>query len=184
MRVISGKYGGRRLKGPKGMDLRPTGDRLKETLFNILKPRISGAVVLDIFSGTGAIGIEALSRGAGSVVFIDRDPSANKLIKLNLETCGVEEKFSIIREDAFTALRSLARQGFGADIIFFDPPYDWNPYPDLLKLAFKPALISADACVVIEHRRNAVLPESGEGYLRYRVVRQGDACLSLYRWQE
>jgi 16S rRNA (guanine966-N2)-methyltransferase len=181
MRVISGKYRGRQLKGPKGMELRPTGDRLKETLFNILKTRISGAAMLDVFSGTGAIGIEALSRGAGRVVFIDRDSSAHKLIQRNLEICGIEDNFSIISEDAFTALRSLARRQFKADIIFFDPPYDWDPYPDLLKLAFKPGMVSSDPCVVIEHSRRAVLPESGEGYRRYRVVRHGDNCLSLYQ---
>ena len=181
MRVISGRYRGRRLKGPKGMDLRPTGDRLKETLFNILKPRISGAVVLDIFSGTGAIGIEALSRGADRVVFVERDPAAIDLIRQNLQTCGIENDFLIIREDVFTTLRSLARQDFKSDIIFFDPPYDWKHYTDLLKLAFKPELMSPDACVVIEHTRKATLPESGDRYSRYRIVRQGDNCLSFYR---
>ena len=181
MRVISGKYRGRRLKGPKGTELRPTGDRLKETLFNILKPQISGAVVLDVFSGTGAIGIEALSRGADRTVFIERDPSANALIQRNLEICGIEDGFSIIKQDAFAALRSLARQEFRADIIYFDPPYDWKPYPDLLKLAFKHGLVSCRACVVIEHRRKAVLPENGEEYHRYRVVRHGDKCLSFYQ---
>lgn len=181
MRVISGKYRGRRLKGPKGTELRPTGDRLKETLFNILKPQISGAVVLDVFSGTGAIGIEALSRGADRTVFIERDPSANALIRQNLEICGIEDGFSIIRQDAFKALRSLARQEFRVDIIYFDPPYDWEPYPDLLKLAFKLEPASRHACVVIEHRRNAVLPETGKEYRRYRLVRQGDKCLSFYQ---
>jgi 16S rRNA (guanine966-N2)-methyltransferase len=181
MRVISGKYRGRRLKGPKGTELRPTGDRLKETLFNILKPQISGAVVLDVFSGTGAIGIEAISRGADRTVFIERDPSANALIQRNLEICGIEDGFSIIRQDAFAALRSLARQEFRADIIYLDPPYDWKPYSDLLKLAFKPELVSRHACVVIEHSRKAVLPETGEEYRRYRVVRHGDKCLSFYQ---
>lgn len=181
MRVISGRYRGRRLKGPEGMELRPTGDRLKETLFNILKPRIAGAVLYDIFSGTGSIGIEALSRGAGKVVFIDRDPAANRLIRRNLQTCGIEDGFSVIRDDVFTTLRSLARQGARADIIFFDPPYDWEYYADLLKLAFNPELASPDICVIIEHGRKAVLPESGDEYIRYRTVRQGDNCLSFYK---
>jgi 16S rRNA (guanine966-N2)-methyltransferase len=181
MRVISGKYRGRRLKGPKGTELRPTGDRLKETLFNILNPQISGAVMLDVFSGTGAIGIEALSRGADRTVFIERDPSANALIQRNLEICGIENGFCILRQDVFTALRSLARQEFRADIIYFDPPYGWKPYPDLLKLAFEPELVSRRGCVVIEHRRKAPLPETGEEYRRYRVVRQGDKCLSFYQ---
>jgi 16S rRNA (guanine966-N2)-methyltransferase len=184
MRVISGRYRGRRLKGPKGMGLRPTGDRLKEALFNILQPRIPGAVMLDAFSGTGAIGIEALSRGAGKVVFIDRDLPANRLIQQNLEICGIEADFLIVREDVFTALRSFARRGFKADIIFFDPPYDFKPYHDLLKIVFVQGLVSTDACVVIEHNSHAVLPESDEGFERIRVVRQGDKCLSIYRTQE
>ncbi len=174
-------YRGRRLKGPKGMEIRPTGDRLKETLFNILNPRISGAVVFDVFSGTGGIGIEALSRGAGRVVFIERDPAANRLIRQNLQICEVEEDFLIIQEDVFTTLRSLARQGIRADIIFFDPPYNWEHYADLLQLAFKPELMSSHASVIVEHGRKADLPESGEGYRLYRTVRQGDNCLSFYR---
>jgi len=181
MRVISGRYRGRRLKGPKDFHLRPTGDRLKETLFNILAPRISGAVVFDIFSGTGAIGIEALSRGANRVIFVDRDPSANSLVLQNLQVCGVEADYVIIKEDVFTTLRSLARQKVPADIIFFDPPYDWQHYDDLLKLAFKPELASLETCVVLEHGRKAVLPESGDGFARYRTVRHGDNCLSFYR---
>ena len=163
------------------MDLRPTGDRLKETLFNILQPLISDAVFIDIFSGSGAIGIEALSRGAGRVVFVERDPAANRLIRQNLQTCGVEDDFLIIQEDVFTTLRSLARRESGADIIFFDPPYDWKHYDDLLKLTFKPGLVSSGTCVVIEHGRKTDLPEAGDGYERYRVVRHGDNCLSFYR---
>lgn len=161
--------------------MRPTGDRLKEALFNILNPRLSGAVLFDIFSGTGAIGIEALSRGAGRVVFVDRDPAAERLMRCNLQICGMEADFLIVRDDVFTTLRSMARRGERADIIFFDPPYDWKHYDDLLKLAFSPGIASARTCVVIEHGRKAVLPESGEKYRRYRVLRQGDNCLSFYR---
>jgi len=163
------------------MELRPTGDRLKESLFNILKPRIAGAVVFDVFSGTGSIGIEALSRGADTIVFIDRDPAAGKLVRQNLEICGVEDGFQIIQEDVFTSLRSLARREVRADIIFFDPPYDWQYYADLLKLAFDSGIVTPGICVIIEHGRKAVLPESGDGYSRYRTVRQGDNCLSVYR---
>jgi len=181
MRVISGKFRGRRLKGPKGVELRPTGDRLKETLFNILKPGIAGAVMLDVFSGTGAIGIEAISRGAGQVIFIERDSAAVDLIRHNLELCGIKEGFSIIQQDTFKALRSLARQGFQSDIIFFDPPYDWQPYSDLLKLVLKPELASRRTSAVMEHIRKSVLPDTGDGYHRYRLVRQGSSCLSFYR---
>jgi 16S rRNA (guanine966-N2)-methyltransferase len=181
MRVISGKYRGRRLKGPKGLELRPTGDRLKESLFDILKPRIGGATIMDVFSGTGSIGIEAISRGAGMVVFIEGDPSAVALIRHNLELCGIREGYTIIQEDAFKALRSLARREFRTDIIFLDPPYAWEPYEDLLKLALKPGIASGGTSVIVEHTRRVALPDSGDGYERYRVVRQGDSCLSFYR---
>ncbi len=180
MRVISGKFRGRKLRGPDGLDLRPTGDRLKETLFNILGPNIGGVTVLDVFGGTGAIGIEALSRGASEAVFIESAAIGQRLIRKNLELCGVEEGYRILQQDVFTALRFLAREGFKANIVFFDPPYNWKPYGDLLELVFGKGLLSQPSRVVIEHHRKAVLPESGDGYRRFRVVRQGDHCLSFY----
>jgi len=180
MRVISGKFRGRRLKGPDGRKIRPTGDRLKETLFNILGPGISGAVVLDVFGGAGAIGIEALSRGAQEVVFIENAEDACRLIRRNLELCGIRTGYRILQQDVFAALRALARQGFKANVVYFDPPYDWKPYRDLLEITFLRGLSPASARVVIEHHRKAPLPESGEGYQRSRIVQQGDHCLSFY----
>ncbi len=180
MRVISGKYRGRKLVGPLGMEMRPTGDRLKETLFNILGPNIVGATVLDVFSGTGAIGIEALSRGAREVVFIESASEGNRLIQRNLLRCGVEDGYSIIGQDVFRALRSLVRQGFRANIVFFDPPYKWQPYNDLLEIVFERDLLLQTSRVVIEHHKKAKLPESADRYARSRVVRQGNHCLSFY----
>ena len=180
MRVISGKYRGRRLKGPSGTELRPTGDRLKESLFNILRPNIAGGIVIDTFGGTGAIGIEALSRGAKESVFIESDAAGCRLIRKNLELCGIQTGYRILQEDVFASLRSLARHGFKANIAFFDPPYNWKPYGDLLKIIFNRDLLLQPSFVVIEHHRKASLPESGDGYRRCRVVRQGDHCLSFY----
>lgn len=180
MRVISGKYRGRRLKGPEGLEMRPTGDRLKESLFGILSPVLPDAVVLDCFSCTGSIGIEALSRGARQVVFIEISNAGCKLIRENLKLCGIASGARVIREDVFGALRALGREGFQADVIFFDPPYDFQPYKDLLEIVFNRGLISTPAHVVVEHQRKAVLPEEGSGYRRTRVTRQGDHCLSFY----
>lgn len=180
MRVISGKYKGRRLTGPSGIELRPTGDRLKESLFNILHPNVAGAVMLDAFGGTGSIGIEALSRGAQEVVFIENAAAGCRLIRKNLELCGVQTGYRILQQDVFMSMRSLARQGFKANIAFFDPPYDWKPYGDLLKILFNRDLLLQPSFVVIEHHRKASLPESGEGYQKSRIVRQGDHCLSFY----
>jgi len=180
MRVISGKYRGRRLKGPEGLEMRPTGDRLKESLFGILTPVLPDAVVLDCFSGTGAIGIEALSRGARQVVFVEVSRAYCRLIRENMKLCGIATGTSIINEDVFGALRELGRRGFQADVIFFDPPYDFQPYKDLLEIVFSRGLIAPSARVIIEHRRKTELPETGNGYLRSRVTRQGDHCLSFY----
>jgi len=162
------------------LELRPTGDRLKESLFNILGREIAGAVVLDVFGGTGAIGIEGLSRGAREAVFIENAVSGNRLIRKNLKLCGIQAGYRILQEDVFTALRFLARQGFRANIVFFDPPYDWKPYGDLLEIVFKRGLLMQPSRVVIEHFRKAEMPETGDGYRRSRVVRQGDHCLSFY----
>jgi 16S rRNA (guanine966-N2)-methyltransferase len=180
MRVISGKFKGRRLKGPHGMGLRPTGGRLKETLFNILGTSVAGAVVLDAFAGAGAIGIEALSRGAREVVYIESGAEARRLVKHNLELCGIKQGFRIVEQDIFMAMRSLARSGCKVDIVYFDPPYNWKLYHDLLDIVFKKGLVSDHARVVIEHHRKADIPESGEGYVRSRIVRQGDHCLSFF----
>jgi len=180
MRVIAGKYRGRRLKGPEGLEMRPTGDRLKESLFGILSPDIPDAVVLDCFSGTGSIGIEALSRGARQVVFIESSVAGCRLIRENLKLCGVASGARVIKEDVFGALRALGREGFQADVIFFDPPYDFQPYKDLLEIVFSRGLITPSSRVVMEHRRKAAIPEDGQSYRRTRVTRQGDQCLSFY----
>jgi 16S rRNA (guanine966-N2)-methyltransferase len=180
MRIITGKYRGRKLSGPAGLELRPTGDRLKETLFNVFGPSVNGAIVLDVFGGSGAIGIEALSRGARQAVFIESDAKACRLIRRNAELCGISSGYRIVQQDAFMALRALAREGFKASIVFFDPPYDFKPYGDLLEITFTRGLLSQSARVVIEHHRKSLLPESGKGYTRLRVIRQGDHCLSFY----
>ena len=180
MRVISGKYRGRKLNGPSGMELRPTGDRLKETIFNVLGTGVSGAVMLDVFGGSGAIGIEALSRGARQAVFIENAANACRLIRRNVELCGISSGYRIVKQEAFMALRALAREGFKANIVFFDPPYDFKPYGDLLEIVFSRGLLTQPARVVIEHQRKADLPESGNGYRRSRVIKQGDHCLSFY----
>ena len=180
MRIISGTCRGRRLRGPRGLGLRPTGDRLKETLFNILAPRLADSVFVDAFAGTGSIGIEALSRGAREVVFIESARDGIALIRQNLETCGLTQGFRILQQDVFPALRTLGRMGFRADLFFSDPPYDWRPYRDLLDTVGASSIIGPSSVVVLEHHRKAAVPESGLGYLCVRRVRQGDQCLSFY----
>ncbi len=180
MRIISGTFRRKRLQGPRHADLRPTSDRLKESLFNILGPDVQGAGFLDAFAGTGAIGLEALSRGAREVVFIDSSREAVRLIRQNLELCAVTTGYQILQEDVFTSLRALARSGFRADIAFLDPPYHWGPYRDLIVTLFHSG-IAADRCrVILEHHSKAGVPESGAGFCCVRTVRQSDKCLSFY----
>jgi 16S rRNA (guanine(966)-N(2))-methyltransferase RsmD len=162
------------------MELRPTGDRLKETLFNVLGQSVADAVMLDVFGGAGAIGIEALSRGAREAVFIESAEAGCRLIRHNLELCGIKTGFRILQEDVFKAMRHLARRGFKSNIVFFDPPYDWKPYDDLLEITFTRGLLAQPSHVVMEHHRKAILPESEESYRRSRIIRQGDHCLSFY----
>lgn len=181
MRIISGRFRGRRLKGPRGLALRPTGDRLKETLFNILGSSIRDSVFLDLFAGTGAIGLEALSRGARKVLFVESSPEGLRLIRENLKVCGVTGGFDLVNIDVFKALRQLAKSGMCADIIFVDPPYEWQPYRDLLEIVFRTGLAGTESLVIVEHHQKSSLPAQGEDYSRTRVVEQSDKCLSFYR---
>jgi 16S rRNA (guanine966-N2)-methyltransferase len=181
MRIISGKFRGRRLRGPRGLALRPTSDRLKETLFNILAPEIVGARFLDVFAGTGSIGLEAISRGAREVVFIESSHEAVQLIRQNLELCGITSGFRILPGDVFQSLRTVAREGFEAEVAFMDPPYHWGPYGDLLETMFVSGIAPPGSRVVVEHHRKSPLPESGAGFRCVRTVRQSDKCLSFYQ---
>jgi 16S rRNA (guanine(966)-N(2))-methyltransferase RsmD len=184
MRIISGTLRGRRLKGPEGMELRPTSDRLRQALFNILGADIEGSALLDLFSGTGAIGLEALSRGAREVVYVESSRDSMKILRRNLQECGITEGYRIYHGDVFTMLRALGREKFHADIIFLDPPYAWGPYEDVLETLFRTGIASRNSKVIVEHHRKAVLPESGKSFHRIRLLQQSDKCLSFYQGSE
>src|SRR5438477_5457814 len=124
MRVIAGNYRGRTLRSPPSMQVRPTSDRLRETLFNILAPRIEGTKFVDLCAGSGAVGIEALSRGAAHVTFVESSRRAADIINENLAHCKIEENFRIINRDAVSVLRYFASHHLQYDIFYFDPPYD------------------------------------------------------------
>jgi len=160
--------------------LRPTGDRLKETLFDILGATLEGSVFVDGFSGTGAIGIEALSRGSRQVVFIESGKAGASLIRQNLTLCGITGRFRLLNQDIFSALRSLGREGFSADTVYLDPPYRWQPYRDLMDTVIAVSIVRPSSRVILEHHRKASVPEAGEGYHLARRVRQGENCLSFY----
>ena len=177
MRIVAGRFRGRRLKTPIWDGLRPTSDRLRETLFDILGPSVSGARVLDGFAGTGANGIEALSRGAAHVTFVENDPRAVKLIEENLKTLGLEP--AIIRAGFAEAARRLAATTF--DLVLLDPPYVMSA-PGTIEGTLEAAapLVASGGRLVIEHPARQALPAACTGMARRRTVTAGDSALSFY----
>ena len=176
VRVIAGKLKGRRLEAPSWPGLRPTSDKLRETLFNILGPRVAGRRVLDACAGTGAVGIEALSRGAAHVTFIDRDRRAVDLIAQNLARCAVVDGYAIVRADLCDDAARL-RHATDFDFVFLDPPYDTDTA--VLARAVRDWL-AADGLLIIEYARRAGAPAGVEGLQRTREVTSGDSALGFY----
>ena len=179
MRVIGGVYRGRRLRSVGGLAVRPTSDRLRETLFNILAPKIHGSRFLDICAGSGAVGIEAVSRGAGEVTFIERSRRACAVIEANLGSLGIKQA-TVIKQDAATSLKKLERGTVQFDIAFFDPPYASEIYGEVMNQLGSDGLLTDDALVIVEHRvKTPPIPECG--ILRmFREVRQGESALSFF----
>lgn len=180
MRVISGIYGGRVLKSPPDAKTRPTSDRLRETLFNILAPRIEGSRFLDLCAGTGAIGMEALSRGAEHVTFVDRSRKACALIEENLDLLKIPEESTDIQ--ALSAENFAGRKHEnGWDIVFYDPPYD-GEYGVVLFEFGSPEnkLLNEDGILIAEHHTKHALPDAAHILRRWRILKQGETSLSFY----
>lgn len=172
MRIIAGTLKGRRLQAPDWPGLRPTSDRLRETLFNVLTPRIAGARFLDGYAGTGAVGIEALSRGAAHVTFVEQDRRAQQLIRINLDRCGVDDRYAIIRA-------GFTRPVDPFDLLFLDPPYGAMELAQAVDTAAP--LVSGEALLILEHARRDAAPEAAAGLKRTRTLVQGDSVLSFFR---
>jgi 16S rRNA (guanine(966)-N(2))-methyltransferase RsmD len=186
MRIIAGTYRSRTLTAPPGMSTRPTSDRLRETLFNVLAPRIQRAAFLDLYAGSGAVGLEALSRGAASVTYVERAPAALKVLDGNLARLGIREGVSIYRKSVSAFLRSSTNPSPRPErheVLFLDPPYEAaEEYAIALGLLGGTAqgILAPDALVIAEHRRKFVLDERYGSLKRTRVLEQGDAALSFY----
>ena len=150
MRVIAGSARRLLLKAPDGMDTRPTADRVKESLFNMLNPDLYGCAFLDLFSGSGAIGIEALSRGAQRAVLVDASMECAGIIKQNLEVTRLGENAEIINEDVYAAIERLRRRGDKFDIIFMDPPYAAGYYVPVMEAIKKADILAAEGYIVAE----------------------------------
>jgi len=179
MRVIAGSLKGRRLKAPTWKGLRPTSDRLRETLFNILAPRMAGARLVDVFSGTGALGIEALSRGAAHVTFIEQDPRAGALIADNLARCGVTDGYTLVQDDAGRALEGLRREA-PADLVLLDPPYGTDRRAVERILGAAGEIVAPGGVVVLERARRVTAPDAAGRLVRSRDVISGDSALTVY----
>lgn len=182
MRIIAGQFRSRRLKSPRGLHLRPTSDRLRETLFNVLGPGIMSSLFLDLYAGTGAIGIEAISRGARHVVFIESHATAARLIRENLAELGVHSGAEVIEGPVIRGLKALAARRLAADFVFFDPPYAARgEYDEVLALLDRSALLAPEGIAIAEHMRKITLPECLQRLERNRVIEQGDTALSFYK---
>ncbi len=184
MRVISGIFRSRRLAAPPGLATRPTSDRLRETLFNILAPRVAGSTFADLYAGSGANGIEALSRGAVMVLFVESSPAAMEAVRANLKSLGVVSGIGLEPRSVSSFLRRLAQRERKLDLVFLDPPYDdVEEYAATLGLLGGEcvSLLGEDSIVVAEHRRKYPLAERYGSLARYRVREQGDAALSFIR---
>lgn len=184
MRIIAGSLRSRTLQAPAGLATRPTTDRLRETLFNVLAPRIQGADFLDLYAGSGAVGIEALSRGAARVNFVERAPAALKVLHTNLEKLGLASGFQIHSSSVGTFLRrAQPRQVAAFSLVFLDPPYDAaQEYAATLSLLGEAgtALLHPLGLVIAEHRRKEKLQDRYGNLSRTRLLEQGDASLSFY----
>lgn len=182
MRVIAGKFGSRRLRTSRGLELRPTSDRLRETLFDILGVAVDDSLFVDVFAGMGAIGIEAISRGARQVIFIEQASPAAKLIRENLHSLGVTAGAEVLSVDAIRGLGQLASRHALADFIFLDPPYARaGECLRVLEFLDGSHLLAPAGIVIVEHRRKMELPRHFERIERSRIVEQGDSALSFYR---
>lgn len=186
MRIIAGTYRSRILKSPKGLALRPTSDRLRETLFNVLGPGVAGSRFVDLFAGTGAIGIEALSRGATEVTFVEKHAPSAALIRRNLESLEVRSGATVLAVDVLRGLEMLAtkhrQRASPVDFIFLDPPYAAaEEYERVLQFLGSAAFLARDCTVTAEHSKKFDLAAENGTLQRFRVLKQGDAALSFYR---
>jgi 16S rRNA (guanine(966)-N(2))-methyltransferase RsmD len=182
MRIIAGTYRGLRLRTLGGGKLRPTTDQLRETLFDVLGPGIEGATLLDAYAGTGAVGIEALSRGASDVVFIEHHRAASQLIRQNLAALKIDSGYALLTCAVPTGLERLERDSERFDVVFLDPPYEEiREYHHTLRQLARGSLLRPSSIVVAEHSRHVELEENYLTLCRTRLLRHGDAQLAFYR---
>jgi len=182
MRVIAGQYRSRKLIAPSGAATRPTSDRLRETLFNVVAAGIPDSVWLDLYAGSGAVGIEALSRGARMAYFVESSAPALRAIRANLKSLSISEGFEVQEREVVQALRALDAAAVACDFCFLDPPYaDYGAYEQTLGFLSQSRLVTPKSLVIVEHDKHSDLQDRYGALTRFRKLRQGDAVLSFYR---
>ncbi len=181
MKIGSGRFRGRSLHVPKGLKTRPTSGRLKKALFDIIAADLPGAVVLDLFAGAGALGLEAISRGASYVVFVERRKAAVTAIESNLEKLGVADQADVFQGEATKALHHLSKRHEWVHVVLLDPPYDSGVYETVMRRIDETSIVAPEGLVIIEHHHKCELEEAYGRLCRDRLVRAGESCLTFYR---
>lgn len=178
MRIIGGTHGGRKIRSPEGKNTRPTTDFVREALFNILGSYVVESNILDVFAGTGAVGLEALSRGAQTATFIEKDPKAFLIIKQNLKDLNLQDKAFLIKDDALSALKNLDKKGQSFDIIFMDPPYNENHIKPCMEFLRKSTVLKNGDVLIVQYPKNESMDY--EGFLLKKHKVYGRTALSFF----
>lgn len=182
VRVISGVAKGRPLKAVPGNGTRPTTDKVKEAIFSMIGPYFDGGTALDLFAGTGGLGIEAWSRGVDRVIFVDREKNSIDIIRHNLAAAGAEQATEIYRNDAERALKALAKRGITFDLVFLDPPYRMTAMDVLMEELDAKDMLAPNAIIVVEHDAEVSYPEELTAFRQIRQAKYGDIAVSIYAY--
>ena len=184
MRVISGKARGLKLNTPKNDDVRPTTDRVKESLFNMINSYIMDSDILDLFAGTGSLGIECLSRGANQCIFVDNSKESINIVKSNIKKARVENESIVLNLDFKSAINSLSSKNKQFDVIFMDPPYYKNMFSDALSAVDNNNLLKEDGIIVVEHDTVDKFPDNMGRLYKSREKKYGNTTLTFYKMEE
>lgn len=184
MRIITGIAKGRKIKAPEGIDTRPTADRVKESLFNIIASKIHDAAILDLFAGTGNLGLEAISQGAKSCTFVEHNKNTYKILNDNITLLGFQDKAQKYNGDAISMLNMLGKNGRAYDIIFLDPPYGKGLVDTSIFEIDKYDLLSSDGIIISEYDINDIIPEKIGKMSAYRTVKYGRTKVSFWNREE
>jgi 16S rRNA (guanine(966)-N(2))-methyltransferase RsmD len=184
MKIIAGRLKGRRLFLPPDLSIRPTIARLRECYFDIVQDRIDGARFLDLCAGSGSVGIEAVSRGAAEVVFVELSERSLKYLRKNLAHCGIEAGVRVVRGDVAAQIPRLGRGGERFDLIYFDPPYFEGLYAGTLAAVAGSGILAAGGLLAANHFKKVAVPPAAGSLACVRTVRHGDSALSFYVWRD